>query len=62
MQINKQKNTNKLTNICKYEYFASGNWGKKQLLITAARDEIASVSGHTGGNATRALTSSYSLT
>ena len=49
MQINKQKNTNKLTNICKYEYFASGNWGKKQLLITAARDEIASVSGHTGG-------------
>ena len=33
----------------------------EMMIITAALDEIASVSGHTGGNATRALTSSYSL-
>ena len=50
MQINKQTNTNKLTNICKYEYFASADQRvQTQLLITAALDEIASASGHTGG-------------
>ena len=51
MQINKQTNTNKLTNICKYEYFASADQRvQTQLLITAALDEVASVSGHTGGD------------